>query len=157
MDPTAIDNIKFTPLVNACFRGSLDIVRYLVERMQEYVKLEDILYSSYETIGDLTISGPLCSACFGGHLSVIKYLIEECNCDPSRPDDGKLTTPVLAAVSGSQLNVMKYLVTKQVKVGRHSKVQILYYRVSNTVTRLQSKFKIQGYFSSLCSCFDGLH
>ena len=118
LDPAALSSKNLTPLVHACYNGSIiDVVCYLIRSMLEHMKMEDIMQHSYIATGDNTVHSPLCAASIMGHLHIVKYLIEDCNCDPSLSQDGnKLITPLLSAVSGSQLHVVKYLtVTKQIK------------------------------------------
>ena len=113
LDPTTLfDVFKITPLIYACRSGSLDIVRYLMKNMLEYMKLEDIMnYSYFETDDDL-IKDPLCCACIMGDLSIIKYLIEECHCDPSLHNKHKLSALHVAAVNG-HLPVLKYFIEEK--------------------------------------------
>lgn len=56
LDPTAVDTYYHTPFTNACMNGHLEIVRYLVEHMKEYMTMDDIIY--YEAA-----HSPLCIAC----------------------------------------------------------------------------------------------
>lgn len=88
-DANADDSDGWTPLHNACSRGYLDIVKFLVE-----------------TAGaSLTMQGgrgkwtPLMNAASNGHLPIVRYLISKHNVDPLQRNSAGETAYDVAAAS----------------------------------------------------------
>ena len=66
---------SFYPLDYACYRGNIEAVRYLVQRMREY---NEFSFNDSEHNRQ-----PVYSAAGGGQLDVVKYFIEQQLCDVS--------------------------------------------------------------------------
>ena len=101
MDPLCQDEDGYTPLHTSCQGGDIDVVRYLVNEMNKYTPLKDVVY-------DRTKKGntPIHYAAGNGHLQVVKLFISELNCDPNTPGwHGR--TPLHHAAQEGQLEIVK--------------------------------------------------
>ena len=113
----------------ACLSGSLDLVRYLIDKecdpnsktneeltplhnttLRRYLGTKFLTHSKvFEDSSSLTL---LHCACQRGHLAVAKYLIREQKCDPScKSKHGQ--TPLHFACLMGHLNIAKYLIEEQ--------------------------------------------
>lgn len=120
-----------TPLMSACRRGHLEVVRYLVKVMG--VEVNEIVHSAYASplyiscfYGHLEVARylkeagadvdwvtssdytPFCVACYYGHLEVARYLKEAgANFDKCNSDEG---SPLYYSCQNGHLDVVQYLI-----------------------------------------------
>ena len=88
--------------IDACNKGSMDIIKYLITEQGCNPSLPD-------NEGDMAIH----FACLGGHLNVVKYLVTELKCDPKSPGF-KGRTPLHLACGNGHMDIIKYLLDKVV-------------------------------------------
>jgi hypothetical protein len=96
----AIDWRMMTPMAQACFKGEVDVCKWLYHHgaAENISRADDFGFT------------PMLSACGGGHLSVCEWLYkvgaEE---DISRANDGGFT-PMCSACGGGHISICKWLV-----------------------------------------------
>ena len=87
-----------TPLHEACWRGLIDEVQWLVDKFG---------YSTYHR--GLNGWTPLHSASYGGHFEILQLLIDQEGIDPNEGDDNCVSSLHMASYNG-HLPVVQYLV-----------------------------------------------
>ena len=84
-------------LIESCFNGHLDVVKWLVEHTAA-----DVNYNEDEWWT------PLTAACFNDDLDIVKYLVETCHADVNLPDSEGYTSLTMACDRVS-MSVSMYL------------------------------------------------
>lgn len=95
------DSQSFTPLHALCFRGNLELIKFLVDEAKANIWMEDLYGRT-----------PIFIAIRKGYLDVVTFLIEtDDQMENSVTNDGQLLSHY-AALYG-QLHILKYLVVKR--------------------------------------------
>ena len=110
VDPLCQDENGTTLLQWSCTTGDLDIVTFLMEEIEKYNPVKDILAD----LKDKFQHNLLHYAVRYGHLNVLQFLISEKNCSPNIPGWRDRTPLHSAAGHGrGHLHLVKYLINEQ--------------------------------------------
>ena len=98
IDPNAVDDNGYSPLINAAQNGHLHVVQYLRERQNADIDIHD---KNGHTA--------LMHATYNGKLPIVEYLIEAQNANPIEQDDVGFSL-LHFAVKGNSFETLKYLI-----------------------------------------------
>jgi len=106
VDGTYLKNNNIDALHQACERGNLDVVRYLIDDERRFGITSGDINATIPMSRELPIGGGIvCTVCANGHIDILRYL-HRCsriviNCD--------VTGALIAACANGYMNIVRYL------------------------------------------------